>query len=71
MEIKQCESCRGQKKVMGLGLMEHNCLVCKGVGFVERSQTIPLMEKNDDNTAINGKNSINGIVRRKYVRKST
>lgn len=30
--MKYCSACQGRKKVMQLGLMELDCIVCKGTG---------------------------------------
>lgn len=31
--MRKCPSCRGQKKVVGLGLIEKECNGCGGVGY--------------------------------------
>jgi phage FluMu protein Com len=34
-EIIRCDSCRGLKRIVGLGMIEKDCPECRGVGFVE------------------------------------
>lgn len=33
--LKRCWACGGQKKVMGMGMIEKKCDACKGVGMIE------------------------------------
>ena len=47
MSVQVCKSCRGQKKVIGLGMMEKTCESCKGIGWIEAEvepQLIPTIE---------------------------
>lgn len=36
MSYKRCDSCRGQKKVKGLGCMLRKCETCNGTGYIEQ-----------------------------------
>lgn len=33
--INRCEACLGKKKMMGLGSMMKDCMVCRGVGYIK------------------------------------
>jgi ribosomal protein L24 len=35
-EFKACPSCRGQKTIIGMGLIPEECRNCLGVGYVKR-----------------------------------
>lgn len=35
MSFVRCSLCNGKKKVFGLGMMEKECHVCHGVGYVD------------------------------------
>lgn len=39
-ELKKCTSCNGFKKVMGLGQMQRDCDLCKGIGWIEEKEGI-------------------------------
>lgn len=32
--LLSCESCKGKKQLLGLGMIYKDCGVCKGIGFV-------------------------------------
>lgn len=34
MAYKRCDGCNGRKVVIGLGMIEKDCPVCAGVGYV-------------------------------------
>jgi len=34
-EVIVCPSCRGQKVILGLGMMEQDCIKCDGIGYCE------------------------------------
>jgi RecJ-like exonuclease len=35
-DIIKCKGCKGQKRYMGMGCIEEDCKVCKGVGWVDK-----------------------------------
>jgi hypothetical protein len=39
-DLIKCPSCRGTKRIMGMGMMEHDCKPCKGIGWIEPTVTI-------------------------------
>jgi len=34
----QCDSCKGKKKILGLGMIEHECEKCEGLGRIDESE---------------------------------
>lgn len=34
--LLRCESCKGQKKIIKLGMMLEKCSLCDGIGFIEK-----------------------------------
>lgn len=42
-ELARCSTCKCQKKILGLGLIERNCDDCDGIGWVKNKvETIEL-----------------------------
>jgi len=37
-EVIRCEACQGRKIIVGLGAMERECVVCRGIGFIEQEE---------------------------------
>jgi hypothetical protein len=33
--LKKCDSCNGQKKITGLGMLMHDCKPCSGIGWID------------------------------------
>lgn len=52
--MKKCQSCSGNKTVLGMGNMREDCKPCKGKGFIEEVE--PVKEK----TKEKAKNDSNG-----------
>ena len=44
MDYAKCVTCKGAKKIKGLGGMERNCPGCKGIGYKE----IPVVKMTED-----------------------
>ena len=49
-DLVKCNACKGQKRIMGMGMMKKDCKACKGIGWLEKEE-----EKGDkSNKAIIG-----------------
>lgn len=49
MTIVNCNTCKGAKKIMGMGMMKQDCPACKGIGFVDHKEekVEPIYDVND------------------------
>ncbi len=47
MNIEQCPSCRGKKKILSLGNIIKDCVHCKGIGHVEKKVAVPDSSKDN------------------------
>lgn len=48
MSVTRCSACLGKKTEIGLGMLERDCHVCNGVGYV-KDQTETVNKKPDEN----------------------
>jgi len=53
-DLKGCDSCKGRKRLLGLGMMYIECPACKGIGWIiedaPKSEVIPAEESVFDET---------------------
>lgn len=56
MSFVRCSLCNGKKKVFGLGMMEKECHVCHGVGYVgpEPKEVKKVSSKKKDDVKVGG-----------------
>lgn len=33
-DLVRCKACKGTKRIVGMGMMEKDCIECKGIGWV-------------------------------------
>lgn len=38
--VERCTTCQGAKIIKGLGMLEHKCEPCKGIGWIEQAEVI-------------------------------
>lgn len=48
--IIRCKKCSGQKKIMGMGMIKHDCDACSGIGYIknEPQEVIPLFKSSEN-----------------------
>lgn len=43
--LSRCSGCQGQKRVMGIGSLERDCAVCKGIGWLKLDEALSLVDE--------------------------
>ena len=63
MSLERCDSCKGRKTIMGMGMITKKCIACNGIGYKDVAQNDEVLDSQ------NGKKSKPVLVKRKYKRK--
>jgi phage FluMu protein Com len=58
--IERCKTCQGAKIIKGLGMLEHKCEPCKGIGWISIDEVL---------TTKNGKETEPVVVKKRGRRK--